>query len=70
MEEFVMAFAEKTVVGAGFLYLLFYQVKNMESISSNLSKFGDALNKVTETLLKIDLRVEMLEKQLEGLTKK
>lgn len=67
MEEFYMAFAEKTVVGAGFLYMLYYQVKNMEVICQNLSEFGKALNKVTETLLKIDLRVEMLEEKLREL---
>ena len=65
MEEMFFQVAEKTVVGASFLYLLYYQVKNMEAICRNLNEFGKALNKVTETMLKIDLRVEMLEKHFE-----
>ena len=69
MEEFIFRFAEKSVIGAGFFYLLYYHVKGMDSITNNLTDFGKALNKVTETLLRIDLRVEMLEEQVKELKK-
>lgn len=70
MEQLLFSYAEKTIVGASFLYLLYYQVKNMDAICQNLNEFGKALSKVTETMLKIDLRVEMLEKSIEEFKRK
>lgn len=55
------------MIGAGFFYLLYHLVKNMDVICSNLNTFGDVLHKVSETLLKIDLRVEELEKEIREL---
>ena len=59
--------AEKTIIGAGFFYLLHYLIKNMELISENLKSFGDALQKISEILLKIDMRVEQLEDRIQSL---
>lgn len=69
MEDFIFGLAEKSIVGAGFFYLLHYLIKNMEGITTNLTSFGITLQKISETLLKIDMRVEILEakiKDLEG----
>lgn len=70
MEQLISAIAEKTILGAGFFYLLHYLVKNMEVISANLSSFGEVLHKVSDTLLKIDMRVEQLEKKIKDLERK
>lgn len=67
MNEFVVGLAEKTVLGAGFFYLLHYLIKNMERISTSLNNFGSVLQKVSETLLKIDMRVEQLEERIKTL---
>lgn len=67
MDELITALAEKTVIGAGFFYLLHYLVKNMESISQNLTVFGNTLQDVSHTLLKIDMRVEQLEGRIKDL---
>lgn len=65
MEELFISLAEKSVVGAGFFYMLYYQMKNMEKISTNLNSFGCVLQKVSETLIKIDMRVEQLERRIQ-----
>lgn len=70
MEELILGLTEKTVIGAGFFYLLHYLVKNMEGISVNLTSFGEALTQVSQTLLKIDMRVEQLERKIEDLERR
>ena len=67
MEELLIGVAEKTVLGAGFFYLLHNLVKNMDAISVNLNTFGGTLQVVSQTLLKIDLRVEQLEDKIKDL---
>lgn len=69
MEQSMIGLAEKTVIGAGFFYLLHYLVKNMEAISTNLTSFGNTLQKVSGTLLKIDMRIEQLEARIKDLEK-
>lgn len=70
MEELILGLAEKTVLGAGFFYLLHYLVKNMEAICGNLTSFGEVLHKVSDTLLKIDMRVEQLEQKIKDLERR
>lgn len=67
LEQLVLAVAEKTILGAGFFYLLHYLVKNMEAITQNLNVFGCTLQEVSKTLLKIDMRVEQLEGRIKDL---
>lgn len=64
LEELILSVAEKTMLGAGFFYLLRNLVENMNCISINLKDFGGSLNKISNTLLKIDMRVEQLEKRI------
>ena len=64
MEEFILSIAEKSMIGAGFFYLLRYLVKNMEGISDSLNKFGSVLQQVSDTLIKIDMRVGQLEERM------
>ena len=70
MEELILGLAEKTVLGAGFFYLLHYLVKNMDGITVNLTSFGEVLHKVSDTLLKIDMRVEQLEQKIKDLERR
>jgi len=70
MEEFILGLAEKSILGAGFFYLLHYLVKNMEGITVNLTSFGEVLHKVSDTLLKIDMRVEQLEQKIKDLERR
>lgn len=62
-----MGVAEKSILGAGFFYLLHYLVKNMEKITVALNSFGESLQKVSETLVKVDMRVEQLENQVKDM---
>lgn len=70
MNELWIAFAEKSILGAGFFYMLHFQMKNMENISANLNSFACILQKVSETLLKVDMRVEQLEKKIQELERR
>lgn len=68
--DILLGLAEKTILGAGFFYLLYYLVKNMETITQNLTLFGGSLSKVSETLLKIDMRIEQIEARIRCLEEK
>ena len=70
MESILVGVAEKTVLGAGFFYLLYYLVKNMEAITTNLTLFAGSLKEVSETLLKIDMRMEQIEARITRLEEK
>lgn len=67
VEQYIISIAEKTILGAGFFYLLHYLIKNMESITINLESFGNTLYMVSKTLSNIDKRVEKLERCIEKL---
>jgi hypothetical protein len=49
MEQLIMGIAEKTILGAGFFYLLHYLIKNMETITVHLNTFAVALQDVSKT---------------------
>jgi len=70
VESILVELAEKTVLGAGFFYLLYYLVKNMEAITTNLTLFAGSLKEVSETLLKIDMRMEQIEARITRLEEK
>lgn len=55
---------KQSVVGAGFFYLLFYLIKNMESITCNLVAFGQTLGEVSVILSKLDMRIEQIEQRI------
>lgn len=59
-----MNLLEKSLVGGAFLYLLWFFIKQ---VSANLVEFGNTLQQVSQTLLKIDLRMEHLEKRVQFL---
>lgn len=69
MENLFLSVAEKTILGAGFFYLLYYLVKNMDAITVNLGDFGCTLKEISHTLVKIDMRVEQLEGRVKDLEK-
>jgi len=64
-EEFLLAIAERSVLSAGFLYLLYYLIRNMNIVTNNLATFGITLGKVSEILLKIDTKLDIRMEQLE-----
>jgi len=66
----ILELAKQSAVVAGFFYLLFYLIKNMEKITENLSLFGGSLNKMAETMLKLDMRMEVIESRLRCLEEK
>lgn len=70
MESILVGIAEKTVLGAGFFYLLYYLIKNMETITTNLTLFAGSLKEVSEILLKIDMRIEQIEARITKLEEK
>lgn len=70
MEELILNLLEKSVISGCFVFLLYYVVQNMKSISESNSCIGTTLKEVSNTLLKIDLRVETLEKRINSLEKK
>ena len=70
MESVLIGIAERTVLGAGFFYLLYYLIKNMEVITTNLTLFAGSLKGVSETLLKIDMRIEQIEARITKLEEK
>lgn len=70
MESILVGIAEKTVLGAGFFYLLYYLIKNMEIITTNLTLFAGSLKETSETLLKIDMRIEQIEARITRLEEK
>lgn len=70
LEEVAASFLEKSLIGGCFIYLLYYVVQNMKSISDSMKGVGETLKEVSGTLLKIDLRVEMLEKRMNTLEDK
>jgi len=64
MPDVIAQIAEKSIIAGGFFYLLYYLIKNMGLISTNLTKFGESLNEVCTTLLKIDMRMEQIEARI------
>jgi hypothetical protein len=70
LEELIASLLEKSLIGGCFIYLLYYVVQNMKSITDSLGCVGETLKEVSGTLLKIDLRVEMLEKRMNTLEDK
>lgn len=59
MNELIIGLAEKTVLGAGFLYLLYYLIQNMTTITANLTEFGWSMKQVSETMVKLELKFDM-----------
>lgn len=66
-DELIMSFAKESIIGAGFFYLLYYLIQNMEKISLNLVSFGNTLTDVSQTLTKIDMRMEQIEDRVQRL---
>jgi uncharacterized protein YoxC len=63
LENVILSLAKESIVGAGFFILLWYLIQNMSKIAEALNTFGETLQKVSETLLKIDMRnVEILDR--------
>ncbi len=70
METAIVSLAEKTVLGAGFFYLLYYLIQNMGNITKSLESFGVTLTDVSKTMLKIDMRMEQIETRVRQLEDK
>lgn len=64
MEEIIVSTIEKTLVGGAFIYLLHYFVNKF---NNSLISISDSMVKVTEVLLRMDMRFEQIEKRLEKL---
>ena len=78
MEEVLAGVMEKSVISGAFIFLLYYVVNNMKSITDainnsnkniidKMEKFGVCLEGVGDTLLKIDMRIELLERRVNDL---
>jgi phage-related protein len=67
MEQVIGKVIETTVMGGAFLYLLHHVTTNFNTI---LNKITVAIEKIAETLLRIDMRVEQLEKRINELEDK
>lgn len=74
MEQLWITIAEKSIVGAGFLMLLYYLInKNnatLMDICDSLTQLGEYMQKMSENLLKLDMRMGMLEQRIMDLEKK
>lgn len=64
MEEFIMKIAETSLIGAAFLYMLKYVIKNMEVISDSMKQMAKVMQQISDTLIKVDMRVERLEERI------
>lgn len=67
MEQFIMSLAEKSLVGAGFAFLLYHTVIKGGQINERIAS---TLDGVASTLNRMDLRLEQLEKRMDELEEK
>lgn len=67
MELAVAKIIETSIISGCLVYLLYNVVRNMQTITSSMSGFGETLVEVSNTLLKIDMRIEILEKRVASL---
>lgn len=77
-EAFIGKVFETSIVAGAFVYLLIYVTKTISAAIANqaelskemvkqLTEFGASLENVGNTLLRIDTRVELLEKRLQDI---
>lgn len=67
MEEMIAGIMEKTLVGGAFIYLLHYFIAKNNVTMESIAK---SLENVANTLLKMDIRLEQLEKRIHELEEK
>ena len=69
MEQLINAVAGNptSVIAVALLLLIYYLIKNMERMVNCMDIFSETLQKVSETLLRIDMRVEQLEERLNSM---
>lgn len=61
LENIIGKLVETTIIGGAFMYLLYFMVNN---INDMMAKLGECLQRVSDTLMKIDLRMEHIENRI------
>lgn len=67
MEEVIVSLIEKSLVGAAFIYMLYFF---LGQFSTSLQEVGKTLNDVSQTLLKMNTRLDNIERRMNEVERK